>query len=202
MRAAREAIRERGTITVPDLVVVVDDSLLPLAAAGVTAGITPRTVVLINGAAGPAFWQQEFAIPGAVLAMPPREARPHGSGLPLAAVACAAAAARLVGEIARVHREAAVHEELAEIGQVLLAHNVEQALTAYDAMGPQSHLVHESPPADTGALWRPDWIDPPSDAIPRAAASIHVPGTNALTQTGLWRTQRPVVDPTKCHRCT
>lgn len=202
VRAAREPIHERGVITAPDLVVVVDESLLPLATAGVTAGITADTVVLINGSAGPEFWRREFAIPGTVLAMPAGEAPPQGSGLPMVAVACAGAAARLVGRIGRAQLEAAVREELSEIGQALLPHNVEQALAAYDAMGAQAHLVHESPPAVTGALPRPDWIEPPNDPVPRAVASILEPGTSVLSQTGLWRTQRPVVDPTKCHKCS
>jgi len=48
VRADNQPVNERGVITRPDLVVVADDSLLPVPAAGVLAGVDEHTVLLIN----------------------------------------------------------------------------------------------------------------------------------------------------------
>ena len=48
VRASREPIQERGIIRQADLVVVADDTLVPVPAAGVLAGCDADTVLLIN----------------------------------------------------------------------------------------------------------------------------------------------------------
>jgi hypothetical protein len=48
VRAGHSPIRERGVIGNPDLVVVVDASLIPVPAAGVLLGVRARTVMLIH----------------------------------------------------------------------------------------------------------------------------------------------------------
>src|SRR3990167_7740258 len=50
VRAARAPIQERGIITRPDLVIVADETLVPVAAAAVMQGVTARTVLLIHSA--------------------------------------------------------------------------------------------------------------------------------------------------------
>src|SRR5210317_66653 len=48
VRADKGPINERGIIRHPDLVIVADDSLVPVPAAGVLDGITENTLMLIN----------------------------------------------------------------------------------------------------------------------------------------------------------
>src|SRR5210317_1029237 len=48
VRADKAPINERGIINHPDLVIVADESLVPVPAAGVLAGITENTLMLIN----------------------------------------------------------------------------------------------------------------------------------------------------------
>ncbi|MDH3542866.1 MAG: 2-oxoacid:acceptor oxidoreductase family protein, partial [Desulfobulbaceae bacterium] len=48
VRADKNKINERGIIVHPDLLVVADDSLVPVPAAGVLQGILDNTVILIN----------------------------------------------------------------------------------------------------------------------------------------------------------
>ena len=48
VRADKHPINERGIIQHPDLVIVADDSLLPVPAAGILQGISDHTVFLLN----------------------------------------------------------------------------------------------------------------------------------------------------------
>jgi 2-oxoacid:acceptor oxidoreductase gamma subunit (pyruvate/2-ketoisovalerate family) len=50
LRASRAPIHERGAITRPDLVVVADETLIPVPAAGVLQGVSAHTVLLVNSA--------------------------------------------------------------------------------------------------------------------------------------------------------
>ena len=57
VRAAREPIHERGPIERPDLVVVADDTLIPIASAGVLTGLCERTALLLRSAADADLWK-------------------------------------------------------------------------------------------------------------------------------------------------
>ena len=70
VRASREPIHERGIIRHPDLVVVADDSLVAVPAAGVLAGLGAHTVLLINSHESPATWRHRLGVSGPVLILP------------------------------------------------------------------------------------------------------------------------------------
>src|SRR5512134_1568619 len=69
VRAARSIINERGAITRPDLVVVADESLVPVPAAGVVQGCTARTVMLLLTEAAADAWRTRLKFPGLLLVM-------------------------------------------------------------------------------------------------------------------------------------
>jgi len=58
VRADKCAIKERGIISHPDLVVVADDTLVGMPAAGATQGMDAHTVLLINSHESPSTWQK------------------------------------------------------------------------------------------------------------------------------------------------
>ena len=97
VRASRERINERGIIRNPDLVVVADDSLIPVPAAGVLQGLHRHTVMLINSHDPAELWVQRLNLAGPVLILPAGEEVEDRAALPFAGVTCAGAAARLVG---------------------------------------------------------------------------------------------------------
>jgi pyruvate ferredoxin oxidoreductase gamma subunit len=70
VRAARTPILERGLITHPDLVVVADETLVPIPAAGVLLGVEARTVLLVNSAAGPEEWRRRLNLAGPLVTLP------------------------------------------------------------------------------------------------------------------------------------
>ncbi len=73
VRADKSPINERGVIRYPDLVVVADDSLVAIPAAGVLSGITDHALLLINSADKEAVWQDRLNHGGAILTLPVAE---------------------------------------------------------------------------------------------------------------------------------
>ena len=70
VRASRKQINERGIIRRPDLVIVADDTLVSIPAAGVLSGLTKRTVLLISSNEPPDQWQKRLNFSGQVLKLP------------------------------------------------------------------------------------------------------------------------------------
>jgi pyruvate ferredoxin oxidoreductase gamma subunit len=198
VRAAHGPIDERGVIRHPDLVAVVDETLIQVVAAEVLAGVMPRTVLLLTSRDGGEIWRERLGFAGPVLTLPPD---PSGteSVMGVASMASVGGAARLLSGISRGALERAVRQETAELGHVEAG--LRSALDAYDRMEPyQSSVVEgEEPCADR---WeRPGWIDLAPEDASVSAPAIHASATSERAKTGLWRTMRPVVEPSRCHRC-
>jgi|UniRef100_A0A7C3SIG4 pyruvate ferredoxin oxidoreductase gamma subunit len=200
VRASRSFIHERGIIRRPDLVVVADDTLIVIPAAGVLAGVTEHTVILISSAHPADVWQKRLNFPGLVLVLPAPEAEDPLERKFIGA-ACVGAAARLVGVISRESLRRAIDLELAHMEEAIRAKNREAALQAYDLMAEHAGCVTEAeePPAEI--YEKPSWIDLPFEEGQVATPAIFVPATSELVPTGLWRTVRPVIDYEHCHRC-
>lgn len=199
VRAARDPIHERGVIREPDLVVVADDSLVPVPAAGVLQGITARTVMLISTNEAAATWRDRINFSGSLLTLPAEAS--EQAELRFVGAASAGAAARLLGAIPRATLEAAVREELSALGEDIVRRNLEQALDAFDRMAEHAGCVNEGTAFSVADAKAPDWIDLPLDEADAAAAAIHAGATSVEVRTGLWRVLRPVIDYDRCNRC-
>jgi pyruvate ferredoxin oxidoreductase gamma subunit len=196
VRASRAPLRERGALRSPDLVVVADETLIAVAAAGVLAGVDAHSWLLIRSDAPASAWRERLARPERVLTWP--AASDERAELPFLGSACAAAAARLVGAISWPALEAALAGEISGVGW--LDQNLAQAHASWERLAPHAGAVTEGPdrlatPADPGWIELP--LDPPSLAAPDVRAAL----TSLEVKTGLWRTQRPVIDPLRCHGC-
>jgi pyruvate ferredoxin oxidoreductase gamma subunit len=194
VRADRRPIDERGIIRCPDLVVVADESLLAVAARSILAGIDRHSILLIVGHEAAMVWQERLNVPGRVLALPADAPRFSG-------VACAGAAARLVGALNREALNAAVHIELAGFGDKAVADGLTLAEAAWMAMAPHAGCVSEADELPASRHAPPEWIDLPADPVDAATPAIHAGATSAALNTGLWRTLRPVIDHERCNRC-
>jgi pyruvate ferredoxin oxidoreductase gamma subunit len=202
VRAAREPIRQRGNIVHPDLVAVADETLVPVPAAGVLEGVDAHCVMLIDTLASADQWRRRLNLKGPVVTLPARGAVEDRAEQPFIGAMCAGAAARLVGVIRRETLEAALREELAALGEEIVAQNVEHALWAFDATQAHAGLVKErgeAPPAEVPA---PRWIAVPFDEARVSAPDIHAGATSVEVRTGLWRTMRPIIDYDHCRRCS
>lgn len=200
VRASRTQIRERGIIRRPDLVVVADEGLLGVAAAGVLAGVDDRTVLLLNSAEAPAVWRDRLRFGGRVLTLR-AEVEEHAE-LPFIGASCGAAAARLVGVITRGSLEQAIREELAGMGPGVIEANLVRALASWERLAPEAGCVREGVEPAVGAHRAPAWIELPFDPADVSAPDVHGAGTSVQVRTGLWRTMRPEIDLERCHRCS
>jgi pyruvate ferredoxin oxidoreductase gamma subunit len=200
VRAARAPIRERGPVAHPDLVVVADETLIAIGAANVLQGFTDHTVLLIHSATDAATWRSRLAVAGPVIALPAR-ADTGASELPFIGARCAGAAARLIGAIARDQLAQALRDELAALGEALVAKNLDHALGAFDEVAQHAGCVREGGLAAAGAYRAPQWIDLPVETARVAAPDIFAAATSVEVRTGLWRTLRPEIDYGRCRRC-
>jgi pyruvate ferredoxin oxidoreductase gamma subunit len=201
VRAAHTPIQERGTVTHPDLVIVADESLVPVPAANVLQGVTSRTVLLMNSAESPATWKARLQRIGPIVTMPVSAEVTERAELPYIGAMCAGAAARLVGVIGHAALADAIRAELGAHGEAVVAQNLEQALAAFDAVQAHAGLVAEGGAIAATGYASPEWVELPFEAARIAAPDVFAPATSVQAKTGLWRTMRPVIDYDLCHRC-
>jgi len=202
VRAARRKIDERGVITCPDLVVIADETLVPLPAAGVLQGLTATTVVLINSDEPGTVWRERLKIDARIVTLPVFDVVKEREELPYISAMCAGAAARLVGVVRRESLHRAIEQEIALFGAGALAANVTQALRAFYALAPYAGLVKESADRPSVGDTPPQWIELSAESSEVAAPDIRAVATSVQSRTGLWRTTRPVIDYARCNRCS
>lgn len=199
VRASQDTINERGIITNPDLVIVADDSLVPVAAAGVLAGVDGHTVFLINSDENENTWRQRLNLKGPIYTLPvDTEDRVE---LRFVGATCAGAAACLLGIISRESLSQAIKKELSSLGDELVNINLIKALTAFDLMQTNSGSVTEGKLVEATDYQSPDWVNLPFEDARTSAPSIHAAANSVEVNTGLWRTLRPVIDYQLCNKC-
>jgi pyruvate ferredoxin oxidoreductase gamma subunit len=201
VRAARAPINERGIISHPDLVVVADDTLVPVPAAGVLAGISDRCVLLINTLESAATWQQRLNIGSPVISLPASTDVEDRADLPYIGATCAGAAACLVGVINREALANAIRSELAALGPAVIERNLDNALQSFELMQVHSGLVSEGGMSPASEYEDPDWADLPFEVAHIAAPTVYTAANSVEVRTGLWRTLRPVIDYDRCSGC-
>jgi len=201
VRASKSPIQERGLIRRPDLVLVADATLITIPAAGVLAGVAASTVLLISSGEPAAIWQERLNFPGLVLTLPAAAEAADLLEVKLIGAACAGAGARLAGAIPRDSLAQAIRDELTPLGPAVLSRNLEHALTAYDSLADYAGCVSEGKDTPADTYEKPPWVDLPFDEAGTAAPAIFAPATSGQVPTGLWRTVRPVIDYSLCHRC-
>ena len=205
VRADTSAVNERGIISQPDLVLVADDTLVGMPAAGVLQGIDQHTVLLINSHDTAETWQQRLNTEATVIILPAREDTSENTidraELPFLGSRCAAAAAALCGVISREIFVNAIRQELEHLGKNIVEQNLETSLLAFDAMQEYTGIVKQSGLPSATDYIKPDWIDLPFENAEISAPAIHSGITSVRVRTGLWRTMRPVINYDKCSGC-
>src|SRR3989338_143174 len=199
VRAAHQPIYERGVMRRPDLVVVADDSLIAVSANEILQGVDSHTILLVVGNEAPEVWKDRLNIPGTVLALPHETA--DASELRFLGTVCAGAAACLVGVLSREILQQAIREELAPLGEAVIARSVALADAAWQNMDAHAGCVTEGGEVPATGYAPPSWIELQAEDADISAAAIHAGLTSVEVKTGLWRTLRPVIDYDHCNRC-
>lgn len=201
VRADKSAVNERGIISHPDLVVVSDDTLVGMPAAGVIQGIDQHTVLLINSHEKADTWQQRLNTQAMIIILPAKEEVEDRAELLYIGSQCAAAAAALSNVISKETFTQALTEELEHLGDEIVHQNLKVALTAFDAMSSHAGTVKESTLPSATDYIKPEWINLPFENAEISAPAIHSGVTSVEVRTGLWRTMRPVINYEKCSGC-
>jgi len=175
VRADQATINERGIVSHPNLVVVADDTLVGMPAAGVTQGIDAHTVLLINSHQSASTWRQRLNSDAHILTLTAREDVEDRATLPYIGSRCAAASAALTGVISRDQLIEALSEELG--------------------------LIEQSGLPSASEYIKPEWIELPFENAQISNLAIHAGATSVKVRTGLWRTMRPVINYEKCSGC-
>ena len=199
VRADHKPINERGVINNPDLIIVADDSLVAVPAAGVLTGIDEHSVLLINSDDNAETWRHRLNLSCRIITLPTdTEERDE---LRFIGATCTGAAACLLGAISRHTLQQAVEQELAGLGADIVDKNLARALEAFDIMQAYESCVSTGIEADAGRYSKPLWIDLPFEDARTSAPDIYAAANSIEARTGLWRTLRPVIDYERCNQC-
>ena len=197
VRADKAAIHERGVIPHPDLILVADDSLMGVPAAGVVQGLDAHTVLALSTPEDAETWRARLNTEAQIVALPPFSAEDPAQR-PYVGALLAGAAAHLVGLKADTIKDA-IAQELDGHDAAVIGANQDRAQAAFAAMADYKGLVQ--PRDDTGIVADTDWITLKHEDADTSAPTIHAAATSVQINTGLWRTLRPVVDKELCKRC-
>ncbi|MBW1885499.1 MAG: 2-oxoacid:acceptor oxidoreductase family protein [Deltaproteobacteria bacterium] len=198
VRADRAPVTERGPIDRPDLVIVTDESLTQVPAAGVMSGLCDTTVLVISSDEPPDVWRERLGVSGVVLSLSPD---PEENAA-LMGAASVGVAARLVGVISQASLEAAIRTELADLAPQLIERNLERARETFSSYAALAGCVAEGDAQAAAPTAPPNWVELEAEPTLLATPDISGSVTSELVPTGLWRTMRPVIDESLCNRCS
>ncbi|HXV48953.1 MAG TPA: 2-oxoacid:acceptor oxidoreductase family protein [Candidatus Binatia bacterium] len=199
-RLSTEPIDRRGEIERPNLVIVMDDSLLIEAAGQVFHGVEANTPIIVN--ADPQLYLgkiKELPVANYVFIDFDQIARKSTAHAVVSAPA-AAAAAKCVPAISWDPLAQAVRREICEFGLAadLVEKNLDAARETYGL----------APCLDLFAVGKVETVAEVSwPAVPYLGSSqfagptIRRRGSATLRATGNWRTERPEIELAKCKRC-
>jgi pyruvate ferredoxin oxidoreductase gamma subunit len=199
-RLSSEPIDERGNIERPNLVVVMDDSLLKEAPGQVFQGVDDKTPLFVNGDRDRLEVNLKDLPPAKFLFIDLSAIARELIGSVFVSAAAAAIAAKCVPAINPSALEEAVRIELADFG--LAPDLVEKNVAAAGAAYQRTPAVDLAAVANVERAAAPAW-----QAVPYlgkshfAGPTIRHRGSAALRATGNWRVERPEIDLTKCKRC-
>jgi pyruvate ferredoxin oxidoreductase gamma subunit len=188
-------ILERGFIFEPDVVIVIDDTLLNDLAARPLEGLRSGGIVFVNSPKP----QEEMTGGRSDIKLVTQDLTTHviqSLGKPLLSVVSACVAARLVSVVSEEAALSAVESELRDLGikEELIGQNLELAKWAYHSVEPQMLETRELPSKRT--------LVPLEVVIStEGLQDIVSVGNSQLRKTGNWRIFRPVIDYERCTTC-
>ena len=198
-RLSSDHIDQRGPIEQPDLIVVVDASLLTEAGGQVFRGVHEDTPIIVNIDPAGFEGQVPFFPKARYTALDLSAIARRLIGAEVVSAMAAAVAAKSVPEITPAVLEQAVVEEMTESGLPgVVDKNVAATRDAYErapvldlTSRGVTGLVRDRLSAPIPYLISPGFAGP----------TIRHRGSARFRQTGNWRTERPVIELEKCKRC-
>ncbi len=193
---SEDPIMERGVISDPDMVVVMDETLLQDTRAKPLSGLRKNGVILINTSRTPEEVTADHGVEAQVVTLDMTKMSLTMLGEPILSTPAGAAAARIVG-IGEESLKEAVENVLAGIlseGEEL-DENVKLALSVFLAVTPLDITTVEALPEASPVIIVP--FEPAHISSP----TINALGNSPLRKTGNWRVFRPVWNREVCTKC-
>jgi pyruvate ferredoxin oxidoreductase gamma subunit len=195
-RISRENIMERGVISDPDVVIVIDETLLSDPKAMPLSGLKYGGVVFVNTPRSPLETKERYSIADHVVTLDLTKIGLDIIGKPVLSSLAAAVASRIAG-IGEDALRGALEKELSGIisDRETLEKNTEAALYCYDAVVPVQMKTTEAIQEGENV------ITIPFETALVSSPAINATGNTPLRRTGNWRVFRPVWDYDLCTRC-
>ncbi|MEM3185672.1 MAG: 2-oxoacid:acceptor oxidoreductase family protein [Conexivisphaerales archaeon] len=197
-RISDSEILERGYVFDPDLLIVMDATLLASPVAKVTDGIRKKGVIFLNAQSANVIGEH-YTLPSDVRIAnyDLTSSAMEMLGKPIISSASAAAAARLVGLVKESSLEQAIETELEEIGlsEEMIKKNVMLGRKIFSSLEPLELATEES---EKKLRIVPLEMITSNDGL----EDIIAVGNSKVAKTGSWRIFKPVVDYEKCTACT
>ncbi|KAA0241376.1 MAG: hypothetical protein DYG83_17285 [Candidatus Brocadia sp. AMX2] len=195
-RISKEPILERGVISKPDIVIVMDETLLDDPLANLLSGLKEGSVVFINTTHSPAEAKDKYKVTAQVITLDLTKIGLDILGLPVLSTLAGGVASRIAGLKADSLRKA-VEKETSEIltDKGLLAKNIEAALYCFRAIQPVEVKTTEAIQKGSPV------IDVPFEPAAISSPTINTTGNTPLRKTGNWRVFKPVWNYEACTKC-
>jgi pyruvate ferredoxin oxidoreductase gamma subunit len=198
-RLSAERIAERGYVLAPDVVVVMDESLLDNPEAAVLDGVSDATLVLINSPRPAELLCRAHHLAGRVRTRDLTSTALAVIGHPALSALSAAFTVRAAALTPWDMLATAIRVELDDAGvdPALVEHNLDAARALFDAVAAEG--LRAAPVGATPTPLAPFVIPHLPGRL--AAPAIEAAATSAARHTEGWRTHRPVIDRARCTRC-
>ena len=195
-RISEEPVMERGVISEPDIVIVMDETLLHDPQAMPISGLEKVGIVFINTPHSPMEARSEYKIKARVITLDITKIGLDMLGRPVLSTLAGAVAARIVGLKEDSLRDA-VEKELSEIvtDRGLLEKNVDASLYCFNAITPVEIKTTESVQKKSTV------ISIPFETAEVSSPAIIATGNTPLRKTCNWRIFRPVWNYEACTKC-
>lgn len=192
-RVSKDPILERGPISIPDIILIGDETLLNDPQSAPLCGAEPSTIIFVNSNSLPKSLEKNFSATAVNLT----DLCLHYIGTPaIYSSALSAVGARLLGVIRLEDLLQAVESELSGVSSKALKCNLDLAREIFSIIKPATLTERSSEPLTSKKQVVPQYL-PVADGAP----IILDPGNMALRKTGNWRVERPQIDYGHCNNC-
>jgi len=196
-RISKEPVLERGVIAEPDVVIVMDETLLDDPLSSPLAGVKEGCVVFINTTHSQEEVKAKYKITAQVITLDITKISLDILGRAVLSALAGGVAARLAG-LKEDSLRNGVEKETSEIitDREVIEKNIEAATHCYSAVSVGAGLK----PAPTIFKGSPV-ITVPFEPAMTSSPAINTTGSTPMRKTGNWRLFRPVWDYEKCTKC-
>jgi pyruvate ferredoxin oxidoreductase gamma subunit len=198
-RISPKPILERGPISIPDLLLIGDESLLEDSQAAPLCGSDDQTVVFVNSTKDPQILKKSFNLSSLPVAYGLTQlCLQYLNNAMVRSTALAAAGARLTGLISIENLLESVEIELETMGiaDQPLQSNLDLVREVFGALDPATLKEREDSVLSPSKLMVLEQKE-----VHDAAPLITATGNMAQRKTGNWRIHRPEIDYENCNHC-